>query len=163
MKPLDAVRPLARGMHWAGAFALAGMMLVTVADVILRSFKSPITGTYELVGFLGAAALGFSLPQTSLDKGQVVMDFVTSRVSPRAARVLLVLTRAIGAGLFALISWNLLAMGASLQRTGDETPLLHLPLSLLSFGIGAACAVECLVLAAEGLTKEECAANGGGP
>lgn len=155
MKPLDAVRPLARGMHWAGAAALAGMMLVTVADVILRSFKSPITGTYELVGFLGAVALGFSLPQTSLDKGQVVMDFVTRRLSARVARILHALSRAIGAGLFALIAWNLGAMGASLLRTGDVTPLLHLPLYLLAFGIGAACAVECLVLAAEGLAGEE--------
>jgi len=45
-------------------------------------------------------------------------------------------------------------MGADLRRTGDETPLLHLPHYLLAWGIAAACAVESLVLAAEGLGGE---------
>jgi len=154
VNPIEAVRPLARGMHRAGGAALVGMMLVTVADVVLRAFKSPITGTYELVGFLGAVAIGFSLPQTSLDKGQVLMDFLTRRLPPGAGRALGALTRAIGAGLFALIAWNLFAMGADLRRTGDETPLLHLPHYLLAWGIAIACAVECLVLAAEGLARD---------
>ena len=154
MRPIAAVRPLARWMHRAGGAALVGMMFVTVADVVLRSFKSPITGTYELVGFLGAVAIGFSLPQTSLDKGQVLMDFLTRRLPALPARVLGALTRAIGAGLFALIAWNLFAMGADLRRTGDETPLLHLPHFLLAWGIATACAAECLVLAAEGLAGD---------
>jgi TRAP-type C4-dicarboxylate transport system permease small subunit len=154
MHAISAVRPLARGLHGAGGAALAGMMFLTVADVVLRSFKSPITGTYELVGFLGAAAIGFSLPQTSLDRGQVMMDFVTRRLPPGPARALSALTRAIGAGLFALIAWNLFAMGADLRRTGDETPLLHLPHFLLAWGIAVACAAECLVLAAGGLAGD---------
>ena len=45
-------------------------------------------------------------------------------------------------------------MGADLRRTGDETPLLHLPHFLLAWGIAVACAVECLVLAAEGLAGD---------
>ena len=125
-----------------------------VADVLLRSLKSPITGTYELVGFLGAVAIGFSLPQTSLDKGQVLMDFLTRRLPAGIARALSALTRAIGAGLFCLIAWNLFAMGADLRRTGDETPLLHLPHFLLAWGIAGACAVESLVLAAEGFAGD---------
>jgi TRAP-type C4-dicarboxylate transport system permease small subunit len=154
VNPIGALRPLARGMHLAGGAALAGMMLVTVADVVLRSFKNPITGTYELVGFLGAAAIGFSLPQTSLDKGQVLMDFLTRRLPAGAARSLNALTRVTGSSLFALIAWNLFAMGSSLRQSGDETPLLHLPHFLLAWGIAAACAVESLVLAAEGLAGE---------
>ena len=154
MKRLPLLRPLARGMHRVGAAALAGMMLLTVADVVLRSLRHPIVGTYELVGFLGAVAIGFSLPQTSLDKGQVLMDFLTRRLPPGAGRALGALTRAIGAGLFALIAWNLFAMGADLRRTGDETPLLHLPHFLLAWGVAIACAVECLVLAAEGFAGD---------
>jgi TRAP-type C4-dicarboxylate transport system permease small subunit len=141
-------------MHVAGGTALVGIMLVTVADVVLRAFKSPITGTYELVGFLGAAAIGFSLPQTSLDRGQVLMDFVTRRLPAGPGRALAALTRAVGAGLFALIAWNLFAMGADLRRTGDETPLLHLPHFLLAWGIAAASSVESLVLAAAALAGE---------
>jgi len=145
---LALVRPLARALHWAGAAALASMMFLTVADVVLRSFRRPILGTYELVGFLGALAIGFSLPQTSLDRGQVLMDFLARHLPPGPNRVLSAVTRAVGVGLFGVLGWNLGAMGFDLRRTGDVTPLLNLPLSLLAFAIALACFAECLVLAA---------------
>ena len=148
------VRPLARSLHWAGAAALAAMMLLTVADVVLRSFRRPILGTYELVGFLGAFAIGFALPQTSLDRGQVLMDFLARHLPAGANRVLAVITRAIGIGLFGVLAWHLAAMGADLRRTGDVTPLLNLPLSWPAFGIAAACIVECLALAATALPED---------
>ena len=156
------VRPLARTLHWAGAAALTAMMLLTVADVVLRSFRRPILGTYELVGFLGAFAIGFALPQTSLDRGQVLMDFLARHLPAGANRVLAVITRAIGIGLFAVLAWHLAAMGADLRRTGDVTPLLALPLSWPAFGIAAACAVECLVLAATALPEGGADGEGGG-
>jgi TRAP-type C4-dicarboxylate transport system permease small subunit len=154
LKTLTLVRPLARVLHWLGGAALTGMMLVTVADVVLRAFKRPIVGTYELVGFLGACAIGFSLPQTSLDKGQVLMDFLTNRLPAAAARACSALSRLIGVALFGLLAWNLFAMGGDLRRTGDVTPLLHLPHFALAWGIAAACLVECLVLLAAAAVGE---------
>ena len=43
-----------RTMDVVGGTVLTLMMLMTVLDVVLRFFKIPITGTYELV-FLGGA------------------------------------------------------------------------------------------------------------
>ncbi len=145
---LALVRPLARALHWAGAAALASMMFLTVADVVMRSFRRPIVGTYELVGFLGALAISFSLPQTSLDRGQVLMDFLARHLSPGPNRVLSLMTRATGVGLFGVLGWNLASMGFDLRRTGDVTPLLNLPMWLLALAVALACVVECLVLAA---------------
>ena len=55
MNALSAVvRGLSRFMYVIAGIALAGSMFLTVADVILRQFKVPIVGTYELVGLLGA-------------------------------------------------------------------------------------------------------------
>ncbi len=51
-----------------------------VADVILREFKMPIVGTYEIVSLLGAIVIGFAIPQTSLERGHVLMDFLTERL-----------------------------------------------------------------------------------
>ena len=139
-------------------------MLITVADVVLRSFRSPILGTYELVGFLGAFAIGFALPQTSLDRGQVLMDFLARHLPASANRLLSVFTRAIGIGLFAVLAWHLATMGADQRRTGDVTPLLSLPLSWPAFGVAAACVVECFVLAATALPERgEGGGSGGTP
>ena len=40
---------------------LTGMMLLTVTDVILRSWGKPLLGTFELVAFMGAIVIGFSV------------------------------------------------------------------------------------------------------
>jgi TRAP-type C4-dicarboxylate transport system permease small subunit len=72
----QVIRALARYMYWLAGGALAGIVFLTVADVLLRIFAQPIVGTYELVGFLGAWAIGLAIPQTSLDRGQVFMEFL---------------------------------------------------------------------------------------
>lgn len=150
MKTLTMViRRLALWMYWLAGGALASIMFLTVADVILRLFKRPIVGTYELVGFLGAWAIGFAIPQTSLDKGQVLMDFVTGRLPETANKVLLVVTRLLGIGLFITIGYNLWLMGWSLHQNNEVSLTLHLPHFPLAFGLSFACFTECLVLVSE--------------
>lgn len=147
MRFLDGIaRPLAKGMFWVAAVALTSIMMLTVSDVILRIFKAPILGTYEIVGFLAAWAIGFAIPQTSLDKGHVQMDFLTGKLPGWLNRILVPLTRLIGVGTFALVAYNLYGMGNDLRASGDVTPLRQLPLFPLAYGLGLACVVECLVL-----------------
>lgn len=141
-------RPVAKGMFWVAAVALTSIMLLTVADVVLRFFRRPILGTYELVGFMSAWAIAFAIPQTSLDKGHVQMDFLTQKLPAWINRVLVPLTRLVGVGTFALVAYNLYGMGNDLRASGDVTPLRLLPLFPLAYGIGFACLVECLVLTA---------------
>jgi TRAP-type C4-dicarboxylate transport system permease small subunit len=148
VKLLDAlVRPVAKGMYWISAVALTSIMVLTVADVFLRLFRRPIIGTYELVGFMAAWAIGFAIPQTSLDKGHVIMDFLTGKLSAGVNLVLTALTRLIGVGTFGMIAYNLYLMGNDLRASGDVTPLRQIPLFPLAYGIGLACLLEGLVLA----------------
>jgi TRAP-type C4-dicarboxylate transport system permease small subunit len=134
-------------MFYVAAVALVGMMMLTVTDVFLRMFKHPILGTYEMVGFLAAWVIGFSIPQTSLDRGHVLMDFLTGKLPPWANMILTPLTRVLGIVIFAIVAYNLYKMGNDLRASGDTTPLRELPLFPLAYAIGLACLVECLVLA----------------
>lgn len=151
----SGVRLVCRWMHAAAGAALAAMVFLTVADVLLRAVRRPIVGTYELVGFLGAVAIGFSIPQTSVQRGQVCMDVVTARLPRGGRRVLAAAARLLGVALFALIGANLFRMGADLSRTGEETPLLHLPHFPLAYGLALACVLECLVLGTQLFEGEE--------
>ena len=47
---LDAVKGASTALSAVAGAALAFLMLLTVADVVLRIFGHPIVGTYELVG-----------------------------------------------------------------------------------------------------------------
>lgn len=142
-------------MYVVAGFALAGSMFLTVSDVILRSFKRPIVGTYELVGLLGALVIGFSLPQTSRVKGHVLMDFLTGSLPTGAQRVLHVLTRILGVGLFAIIGWNLWLLGDDFRKSGEVTLTLQLPLYPVAYSIAICCFVECLVLILDMVGQKE--------
>jgi TRAP-type C4-dicarboxylate transport system permease small subunit len=156
MNALSAVaRGLSRFMYVIAGIALAGSMFLTVADVILRQFKVPIVGTYELVGLLGAVVVGFAIPQTSRLQGHVIMDFVTAKLSRSWQRPFHVITRILAIGTFAIIAWNLWALGNDLRKSGEVTLTLQLPFYPVAYGIALCCIVECLVLFVDMVEKRE--------
>ncbi len=142
-------------MYVVAGIALAGSMFLTVADVILRTLKRPIVGTYELVGLLGALVVGFAIPQTSRLQGHVLMDFVTGRLPAGVQRFLQVITRILAMGLFIIIGWNMVGLGNDFRRVGEVTPTLQLPIYPVAYGIALCCLVECLVLFADMTEKRD--------
>ena len=73
----------ARFFGLAAAVFLIAMMMVTVADVGLRSlFNIPITGTFDLVELFLVASVFLAIPGTFLRDEHVVVD-VIDHVAPR--------------------------------------------------------------------------------
>jgi len=132
----------------AGVF-LTLLMLTTVADVFLRSWGRPIVGSYELVAFLGALVLGFSLPLTSWVRGHIYVDFLVLKLPPPARKIFHLFTRFLGMGLFFMIGWNLIKMGTDLHRSGEVSLTLQMPFFPIVYGVGICCFIQCLVLSAD--------------
>ncbi len=133
-------------MNGIAAVALGFMILLTVADVILRYFKKPIVGTYEMVGLSGAVIIGFSLPFTSLMKGHVNVDFLTMKLSAKGRKIFSFVTKCLGIILFLIIGWNLILQGMDFHKVGEVTPTRHLPIYPVLYGIGICCFLESLAL-----------------
>jgi TRAP-type C4-dicarboxylate transport system permease small subunit len=152
---VSIIRGLSRFMYWVAGVALAGIVFLTVADVILRIFKLPIIGTYEIVSLLGAVVIGFAVPQTSLEKGHVLMDFLTGRLSFDGQRVFHFLARLLAISTFFILGWNLWKLGIDLRQTGQVSLTLKIPEFPVAFGVGICCFIECLVLATDMILKKE--------
>jgi TRAP-type C4-dicarboxylate transport system permease small subunit len=146
---LNGVRQLSRGANLVAGIAITFIMLLTVLDVVLRSFRMPITGAYELVALSGAIVVGFALPLTSFMRGHIFVDFFVLKLPPPARQACNILTRCLGIGLFFLIGWNLFKVGMNLQKTGEVSLTLQLPFYPIAFGVAVCCFVQCLVLAAD--------------
>ncbi len=143
---LRIVSKISGWMNGIAAVALGFMILLTVADVILRYFKKPIVGTYEMVALCGAVIIGFSLPFTSLMKGHVNVDFLTFKLSPKGRQIFNFVTKCLGIILFLVIGWNLVIMGMDFHKVGEVTPTRHLPIYPFLYGIGICCFLESLAL-----------------
>jgi len=103
---LNRIRGITRFLNIIAGISLTFLMLLTISDVILRFFRMPIVGTYELVAFAGAVVIGFSLPFTSWLRAHIFVDFAILKF-PRSIRdVFNIVTRSIVIILFVLIGRN---------------------------------------------------------
>jgi TRAP-type C4-dicarboxylate transport system permease small subunit len=142
----DTVYGLSRFINIIAGISLTFLMLLTIADVILRHFRIPIVGTYELVAFSGAVVIGFSLPMTSWLRQHIFVDFFIIRFSKKVQNIFNVSTRGIVIVLFVLLGWNLFKYSLYLQRSGEVSLTLRIPFWPVAFGVGICCFIQCLVL-----------------
>ena len=143
---LQMVFRLCRGANALAGVTLTLIMGITVTDVILRYLGRPIVGTFELVAFLGAVTIGFSIPFTSWVRGHIYVDFFILKLPAKARNAFHLATRCMGLCLFLLIGWNLIKMGADLSRSGEVSATLQMPFYPVVYGVGVACFLQGLVL-----------------
>ena len=125
--------------------AVTVMMLMTVADVLLRAGRHPIIGTYEVVALLMAVVIGFGIPQVSLDRGHVYVEFLLQKFSEKVKNVVNTLTRVLCMILFALIGVNLFSVGAAFRASGEVSPTIQLPFYPVAYAVAVCCLLECFV------------------
>jgi TRAP-type C4-dicarboxylate transport system permease small subunit len=142
---MSKIKGISRFLNVIAGVSLSFLMCLTISDVILRLFKKPIVGTYELVAFSGAVVIGFSLPLTSWARGHVYVDFLIAKFSQKTRNTFNILTRCLVIWLFLMIGWNLIDYGMDLHKSGEVSLTLRMPFYPVAYGIGVCCFLQCLV------------------
>jgi TRAP-type C4-dicarboxylate transport system permease small subunit len=143
---VDQVRRLSSFINVIAGVSLIFLISLTLADVLLRFLKMPITGTYELVALSSAVVIGFSLPFTSWMRGHIYVDFLLVKLSKRARKICNLGTRFMVLVLFLLIGWNLIRYGMALHRSGEVSLTLNMPFHPIAYGLGICSFIQCLVM-----------------
>ena len=146
---LAAVKGASSALAAIAGAALGLLMLLTVADVVLRILGRPIVGTYELVALGGAIAIGLSLPLTSWVRGHIYVDSFVAKLPRLPRAVLNIATRLLVLALFLLLGWNLVKYALDLRNAGEVTPTLRVPFFPVVIGVGFSCFIECLVVVSD--------------
>jgi len=129
---------------------LAFMLVFTLADVLMRTLTGrPMVGDYEIISFLGAVVVGFSLPHTSSLRGHVYVDFLLEKLPRRPRGMMEVSTRVVSIALFLWISWNFVIMSIDLMKSKEVTPVFRLPFYPISLGLALCCIVQCVTFVAQ--------------
>lgn len=133
--------------NWVAAGALVSMMVLTCCDVILRFFRHPIPGTYEIVGLLGTVVISFSLAYTTAQKGHIAVEFVVQRFTRKTQNIIDSTNDLLSLILFAIITWQSTLYGFDLKQSGEVSLTVQFPIHPFVFGISLGCGMVCLVLA----------------
>jgi TRAP-type C4-dicarboxylate transport system permease small subunit len=143
---LSRVKDISRFFNLIAGISLSFLMFLTIFDVVLRFFRKPIVGTYELVAFAGAVVIGFSVPFTSWMRGHVYVDFLILRFTQKTRNILHILTRCLVIWLFLMIGWNLIKYGMDLHKSGEVSLTLQVPFYPVAYGLAICCFIQCIVI-----------------
>jgi TRAP-type C4-dicarboxylate transport system permease small subunit len=142
---LSGVEKISKFLNVIAGISLTFLMLLTIADVILRQFRMPVVGTYELVAFSGAVVIGFSMPLTSYIRQHIFVDFFILKFSQKVRNIFNTATRGLVMGLFLLVGWNMFKYARDLQKSGEVSLTLQMPFYPVAYGVGVCCFILCLV------------------
>lgn len=135
----------------AAAF-LAAMMLLTVADVLLRAFFGyPVRGMLELIELGLACTVFLGMPAVFLRKEHLVVDAIDQLTRPAVVRLLDLAGALVSFGLLAFMAWQMVPVARGMYDFGDVTPDLSIPkiyywVPVLLGVVGSAAAALVLVV-----------------
>ncbi len=137
---------------------MLGMVFLTSANIVVRLFSVPISGTFELMGYFGAVAAALSLGYTQIRKGHIFVDILFNTFPKGLKKACTLLNSVLCFLFFAFISQQLLKWGDTLRVSEQVSETLNIAYYPFVFGVSLGCAALCLVFFIEILllfSKEE--------
>jgi TRAP-type C4-dicarboxylate transport system permease small subunit len=158
----DAVWPLRRAVErpceWlalAGGFVLVSIALMSAVSIVGRAvLGTPIQGDYELVQMGCAVFVACCLPLAQIRYANIIVDFCTTKASPRTQSLLDALGALVVAVVMAIVAWRTAVGTVDIHRTGQTSTILGIPTWYTYAGMLpglALCALAALTCAIEKL------------
>jgi TRAP-type C4-dicarboxylate transport system permease small subunit len=144
-----ALHPTIRVINGAGTVVLGVMVLLTVADVLLRLFLNrPIRGALEIIEFLMVIVVFSAMAYTGLLRGHIVIQILSSRLPERPRAILDSIADLISIGFCCLIIWQGIAQAQMTRLRNDISGVLSIPVSPFYYVLVLGIALMCLVFLA---------------
>jgi TRAP-type C4-dicarboxylate transport system permease small subunit len=126
LRLLDSLnRYVNQALAWFAGLLLLAMMLFTVSDVVLRTLGRPVAGSFEVIGWLSAVAMGLAMGYVQLHRGHVRMTLLADRMSRRSQAVVDAVIHLFGLALFVAVGWYVARYGLVLQAAGSLSETLN--------------------------------------
>lgn len=137
---------LRRGLMIAGGVSLLALTVLATMNVALRIFQVPVSGTYEVVSFLGAIVTAGALGHTQKRKDHIVVDILSEKFPAPVKRVLDRVSYTLIFVFFSIVSWQTFVYGKRLMRTGELSETLKIAYYPFVFLVSAGFAVLALTV-----------------
>lgn len=122
------VRKITQVLIAIGATILALMMFLTALDVGLRyAFNRPLAGAFELVGYMMAILVPFSIVYCAHEKGHVSVDLIMGRFSKKVRTAVDIITTFITLIFVIVIAWQNVLYFFEVKGSGLTSAVLLIP------------------------------------
>ena len=147
-------RPLITLIKLIALWLLAGMMFLTFVDVLLRYvFNSPVLGAPELIEFMMAIVVTFSVVYCAYKKSHINVDLVITNFPDKIQKWLACITSFITLILFILIAWQAFHYISDEYNSRLTSAVLYIPVYPFIATVAVGFVVICLVLLSEFLSN----------
>jgi len=143
------ITSVSRGLNAVGITMLVLIMLIMVADVILRNTTAQaVLGsvTFELVMLMFCLVVFFGMANTDVNKRHISVDVLTSRFSQEVQKFIEIFVYFFSIVVLSLSIWRTAVYADSLRQAGDSTVILHIPYYPFAYMVSLGIACLCLVL-----------------
>lgn len=112
-----------RSIDFIAGLILAATALLIVTNILGRALLNrPILGTYEMVGYLTAAAIGLALARCAVENSHIAISFFTDRLP---LRVQPLIEAIVGLPVFVFLcftTYHLIIFGNRVAASGEVAP-----------------------------------------
>jgi len=143
-------RRLNQAFEWIGVLGLLSMFVVNFIDVVgAKIFLRPFPGAVELIGFSQiiaiAPAIGFGL----ILGRHIRVEFIMTKFPKRLRATTSMITSFLCFITFALLLWQSVLYGQSLQKSGEIGSTSYIPFYPFAYFIAFCCIPICLAFLVE--------------
>lgn len=124
----EIVRIMAKTAYYAGSALLLIIMFMVTIDVLGRAlFNKPLWGVLEISEFLLAGAVLLGLGYTEFLGGNVMVELVYDRLSPKRQNIMRIFYSLVGIGLYSAITWASGILTIELMKANLTSDVLKIP------------------------------------
>jgi TRAP-type C4-dicarboxylate transport system permease small subunit len=118
----------AKAFAFAGGAVMVAMLGMSVASITGRAvWGRPVQGDFELVQLGCAVGIAAFLPWCQWRRGNIIVDFFTTRLPPRAQSVLDGVGALLLALVMALVAWRATEGALSVYGSGERAMISRYP------------------------------------
>lgn len=133
------------GLAAAGGVLLVAIALIAAGSIAGRVlFSAPLAGDFELVQMASAVCIACFMPWCQIQRGNIIVDFFTSRAAPRVRGRLDAAGALLVAVTMALLAWRTGAGAGAIEAAGETSMIMGLPLWLAYAGMVPGLALTAL-------------------
>lgn len=130
----------------SGVTLLALMCLIVYSVFMRRVFNAPPLGVYDTAEVMLIPVVAFSLAYTSLTKGHIFVDLLSSFAKPRTIQLSDAVVLLVCGLLVALLTWESILLGVRAIEVNEVTQMIEIPYFPFIAALALGAAIFAIVL-----------------